>query len=104
MCADSADAAAYSPIVPLDGDKVLEWVKAARRVYESHDFDLITDFFIDERHSVSVCMLFFDKANQEQRAASHRLLNDLIDEGGKHGLTKYRSHVAYMGESLHLGM
>lgn len=88
---------AYSPILPLDGKTVLDWLKAARKIYESHGFDMISDFFIDQRHSVSVCMLFFDKTNQEQRAASDRLLHDLFEEGSKRGLSKYRSHVAYMG-------
>jgi len=88
---------AYSPIVPLDGDKVLDWVKAARQVYESHGFDLICDFFVDQRHSVSVCMLFFDKTNPEHRLANDKLMHGLFEEGRKRGLSKYRSHVAYMG-------
>ncbi|KAH8900835.1 glycolate oxidase [Thozetella sp. PMI_491] len=88
---------AYSPILPLDGNTVLDWAKEARKIYESHGFDLISDFFIDQRHSVSVCMLFFDKTNPKQRAASDKLLHALFEEGARRGFSKYRSHVAYMG-------
>ncbi len=44
---------AYSPIIPLDGKTVLDWVTAARTIYNNHGFDPILDFFIDERASVS---------------------------------------------------
>ncbi|KAI1335671.1 glycolate oxidase [Xylariaceae sp. FL0016] len=93
---------AYSPILPLDGKTVLDWAKAARQVYEAHGFDLISDFFIEERHSVSVCMLFFDKTDQAMRVAMDKLMHGLFDAGAKRGLAKYRSHIAYMDMTANL--
>lgn len=89
---------AYSPIVPLDGATILDWVKAAKRVYESHGFDLLCDFFMMERSAVFVCMLCFDKTNPKHRQATDNIFEDLFEEGRKRGFAKYRAHVLHMGE------
>src|SRR3569833_471254 len=88
---------AYSPILPLDGKAVLEWITAARGVFESHGQVLVCDFYVHERFSVSICMLFYDKTNVEQRTTSEKIIHGLFEEGGKRGFSKYRSHIAYMG-------
>ena len=89
---------AYSPIIPLDGKRILDWVKAAKEVYESNGFDLLCDFFMHERHAVFVCMLCFDKANPEQRVAIDKIFHGLFEEGSRRGFGKYRSHINHMGE------
>ncbi len=71
---------AYSPIVPLDGKTMLGWVKAAKEVYESNGFDMLCDFFMQERHAVFVCMLCFDKTNPEQRQATEKIFHGLFEE------------------------
>lgn len=88
---------AYSPILPLDGKKVLDWVKVARKVYETHGFDMLCDFFMHERHCVFVCMLCFDKTSPTQRKATDNIFNDLFAEGSKRGFAKYRAHIHHMG-------
>jgi hypothetical protein len=93
---------AYSPIIPLDGQTVLSWVKAAKQVYESNGFDLLCDFFMHERHAVFVCMLCFDKTNAVQRAATTKIFHGLFEAGSKRGFAKYRSHINHMGESQYL--
>jgi hypothetical protein len=89
---------AYSPIIPLDGKTVLEWVKVAKRVYESQGFDLLCDFFMHERHAVFVCMLCFDKTNPTQRVGIEKLFHGLFEEGAKLGFAKYRAHINHMGK------
>src|SRR3569833_79156 len=93
---------AYSPVVPLDGKTLLDWLTSARAIYKSHGYDLIADFYVHKHHGVCVCMLFFDKTNKEQRVAIDQLMCGLIEEGGKRGFSTYRSHVAYMGMVWHL--
>jgi hypothetical protein len=88
---------AYSPIIPLDGKTVLDWVKAAKAVYESQGFDLLCDFFMHDRHAVFVCMLCFDKTIPEQRASIDKIFHGLFEEGTKRGFAKYRAHVNHMG-------
>jgi hypothetical protein len=90
---------AYSPIIPLEGKKVLEWVKAAKAVYEKHGFDILCDFFMHERHAVFVCMLCFDKTQPKQREAMDRIYHGLFEEGTRRGFAPYRSHINHMGES-----
>lgn len=90
---------AYSPIIPLDGKTMREWVTAARKVYESHGFDLCCDFFMAQRHAVLVCMLCFDKTNPQQRRAIDNIYHDLFEVGRKMGFAKYRSHINHMGKS-----
>ncbi|KUI53403.1 Vanillyl-alcohol oxidase [Cytospora mali] len=93
---------AYSPIVPLEGKIVKDWVKAARQVYESQGLDLLCDFFIHHRHAVSVCMLCFDKTNPKQRQAIAKTFDGLFEEGKKRGFAKYRSHINHMDQVAEL--
>jgi len=90
---------AYSAVVPLDGKVLADWAKAARAVYEANGFDLLCDFFMHDRHAVFVCMLCFDKTNQQQRVATDKIFHELFEEGRKRGFTKYRAHIAHMGQS-----
>ncbi|KAI0205166.1 vanillyl alcohol oxidase [Astrocystis sublimbata] len=93
---------AYSPIVPLDGKVLLDWVKAARKIFETHGFDLLCDFFLQERCAVFVCMLCFDKTSEEQRVNVDRLFHDLFKEGSSRGFAKYRAHINHMDENADL--
>lgn len=90
----------FSPIVPLDGKTMVQWVTKAREVYERHGMDLCCDFFLGSHHAVFVCMLCFDKTNPKQRKAIDRIFDDLFDEGAKMGFSKYRAHVSHMGMFL----
>lgn len=89
---------AYSPIVPLDGKTMKDWVYAARAVYESQGLDLLCDYFMSNRHAVFVCMLCFDKTNPKLRQAIENVFNGLFEEGKKRGFSKYRSHINHMGK------
>lgn len=91
---------AYSPVVPLDGALMLDWVRAARAVYEKHGMDLCCDYFMHERYAVFVCMLPFDKTDPAQRAATDRIFHDLVAEGTRRGFAKYRTHINHMGTPL----
>ncbi|KAF3765572.1 4-cresol dehydrogenase [Cryphonectria parasitica EP155] len=93
---------AYSPIVPLDGKTMREWVTVARKVYESQGLDLLCDFFMGQRHAVFVCMLCFDKTNPQQRQAIDSTYNGLFEAGTRMGLAKYRSHVNHMDQTAEL--
>ncbi|OAL19675.1 hypothetical protein AYO22_09547 [Fonsecaea multimorphosa] len=86
----------YSPIIPSDGIKVLEWVKTARKICEDKGFDLFCDFFMHERHLIFVNMMVFDKANPSHRKAVDTIFRDLYREGRQRGFSKYRSHINYM--------
>lgn len=89
---------AYSPIIPLDGKRMKDWVHAAKKVYEEHGMDLCCDYFMSNRHAVMVCMLCFDKTNPKQRQAIENIFNGLFEEGKKRGFAKYRSHINHMGK------
>lgn len=89
--------AAYSPIVPLDGQFVLEWVKCAKGIYEKHGLDLLEDFYFNDRYAVSVCETPWEKTDVAQREKAASVMRELFKEGAKRGLTKYRSHINHMG-------
>lgn len=88
---------AYSPILPLDGKLMLDWVKAARAIYERHGLDLSCDYFMHERYAVFVCMLPFDKTDPAQRVTIDKVFHELFDEGTRRGFAKYRTHINHMG-------
>lgn len=90
--------AAYSPIVPLDGKLVLEWVKCAKGIYEKQGLDLFEDFYFNDRCAVSVCEMPWEKKDVAQREKAARIMHDLMKEGAKRGFTKYRSHINHMGK------
>lgn len=90
--------AAYSPILPLDGKTVLDWFRCAKGIYEKHGFDLLEDFYFNDRCAVSVCELPWEKTDAAQRQRVAAVSAELFEEGKKRGLTKYRSHINHMGE------
>jgi len=89
---------AYSPIVPLEGKVMLDWARAAKKVYESQGFDLLGDFFMHDRFALFVCMLCFDKTSAEQRKGVDKVFHELFAEGSKRGFAKYRAHIKHMGK------
>jgi hypothetical protein len=91
---------AYSAIIPLDGEVMVEWYRCAEKVYQAEGFDAMTDFFMHARHAVFVCMLCFDKTNRKQCEAIERIFHKLFQEGKKRGFSKYRAHVNHMGMYL----
>ncbi|KAI0977023.1 glycolate oxidase [Xylaria arbuscula] len=93
---------AYSPIVPLEGKVLLDWVTAAKKVYESEGFDLLCDFFMHERYAVFVCMLCFDKTSVEQRIGVEKIFQGLFQEGSARGFAKYRAHIKHMDQNAEL--
>ncbi|RYC64660.1 hypothetical protein CHU98_g1562 [Xylaria longipes] len=86
----------------IRGKVLLDWVKAAKRVYESQGFDLLCDFFMHERCAVFVCMLCFDKTSAEQRIGVDKIFNDLFKEGSSRGFAKYRAHIKHMDHNAEL--
>lgn len=90
--------AAYSPILPLDGKFVLDWVKCVRGIYEKQGLDFFEDFYFNDRCTVSVCEMPWEKTNVTQREKAAKVIRDLFHEGAKRGLTKYRSHINHMGK------
>lgn len=89
---------AYSAVLPVDGPVIVEWAEAAKKIYEKHGMDFMSDFFLFERHALFVCMLCFDKTNLAQREATDKLYEELFREGSKRGFAKYRAHIQHMGK------
>ena len=81
---------------------MVEWYSCAKSVYESEGFDAMMDFFMHPRYAVFVCLLCFDKTNQEKCEAVERIFHELFKEGNKRGFSKYRAHVNHMGKNARL--
>lgn len=88
---------AYSPIVPLEGETILEWAQTAKAICEAEGFDYLCDFFMHERYAIFVTMLLFDKTSKEQRTGIDKIFKRLFEEGSKRGFAKYRAHLGHMG-------
>jgi hypothetical protein len=88
----------FSPIIPSSGKAVVEWAKAAQKIYEENGYDLFCDFFMHERHVIFVNMMTFDKTNPVHRTAVDRIFRDLAKAGKERGYSAYRTHVNYMGK------
>lgn len=90
--------AAYSPILPLDGKVIMDWVRASKNICARHGYDLLEDFYFDDRCAISVCEVPWEKTDGEQRGRVARIIKELVDEGSRRGLTPYRAHIKHMGE------
>lgn len=87
----------YAPIIPSSGKRVLEWMRRAKPLFEAAGCELMTDFFMHERHVVIMGMFTFDQHNEKERKAMHELLMALHNEAKKEGYGMYRGHVQHMG-------
>ncbi|KAM5346044.1 hypothetical protein ACJ41O_009049 [Fusarium nematophilum] len=86
----------FSPIVPNDGKRVLEWLRKTKSIFEEQGFDLFCEFYMHERHSIFVHMFIFDKSNPTHRKSVDKIFNNCYQEARALGYAKYRSHVNHM--------
>jgi hypothetical protein len=87
----------FSPILPLDGNDVLEWFNTSKQIMEEQGFDLYCGGHIHPRYMILINMMVFDKTNPHQRETVERIFGDLSRKAKKHGISKYRAHINQMG-------
>ncbi len=89
----------YAPIIPSSGKRVLEWMRRIKPLFEAAGCELMTDFFMHERHVVIMAMYTFDQHSETERKAMHELFMALHREAKKEGYGMYRGHVQHMGRA-----
>lgn len=88
----------YAPIVPSSGKRILEWMRHAKLIFEASGLELMTDFFMHERHVIITGMYSYNQHSQNERQAMHKLFMALHEESKKRGYGMYRGHVQHMGK------
>ncbi|KAL2839391.1 hypothetical protein BJY01DRAFT_250487 [Aspergillus pseudoustus] len=86
----------YAPIIPSSGKRLLEWMRRAKPLFEASGLELMTDFFMHERHVVVTGMYSFDQHSPAEREAMHRLFYALHEEAKVKGYGMYRGHIQHM--------
>ncbi|OJJ05940.1 hypothetical protein ASPVEDRAFT_199430 [Aspergillus versicolor CBS 583.65] len=86
----------YAPIIPSSGKRLLDWMRRAKTVFEASGLELMTDFFMHERHVVVTGMYSFDQHSPVEREAVHRLFHALHEEAKDKGYGMYRGHIQHM--------
>jgi hypothetical protein len=87
----------YAPIIPSSGKLLLDWMRASKKAYEAAGLELMTDFFMHERHVILTSMFTFDQQDPIQRKNVHQLYYALHNEAKRQGYGMYRAHVQHMG-------
>jgi hypothetical protein len=90
----------YAPIIPSSGKRLLDWMRRAKPLFEASGLELMTDFFMHERHVVVTGMYSFDQHSPVEREAMHRLFYALHAEAKEKGYGMYRGHIQHMGEFI----
>lgn len=88
----------YAPIIPSSGKMLLDWMRRTKPLFEASGLELMTDFFMHERHVVVTGMYSYDQYNLAEREAMHRLFHGLHEEAKDKGYGMYRGHIQHMGE------
>ncbi|KAJ5932829.1 hypothetical protein N7516_007318 [Penicillium verrucosum] len=86
----------YAPIIPSSGKKLLDWMRRAKPIFEASGLELMTDFFMQERHVVVTGMYSFDQHSPREREAMHRLFHAMHEEAKDKGYGMYRGHIQHM--------
>lgn len=91
----------YAPIVPSSGKRILEWMRHAKLLCEESGLELMTDFFMHERHVIITGMYTYNQHSQKERELIHKLFMALHEESKKRGYGMYRGHVQHMGKKFY---
>ncbi|OJJ53623.1 hypothetical protein ASPSYDRAFT_162827 [Aspergillus sydowii CBS 593.65] len=86
----------YAPIIPSSGKMLLDWMRRTKPLFEASGLELMTDFFMHERHVVVTGMYSYDQYNPAEREAMHRLFHGLHEEAKDKGYGMYRGHIQHM--------
>lgn len=94
----------YAPIIPSSGKRLLDWMRRAKVLFEASGLELMTDFFMHERHVIVTGMYSFNQYSPVEREAVHRLFHALHEEAKDKGYGMYRGHIQHMGEFTFSGL
>ncbi|KAJ9132446.1 Vanillyl-alcohol oxidase [Pleurostoma richardsiae] len=86
----------YAPVIPSSGKRLVEWMRVAKPIYEAAGLELMSDFFIHERHVILTSMYTYDQEDPVQRERVNELYLALHAEAKKRGYGMYRAHVNHM--------
>ena len=87
----------YAPVIPSEGKRVLEWMRVSKSAYEAAGLELMTDFFMHEKHLILTNMYTYDQQDPVQRHNVHQLYYALHDEAKAKGYGMYRGNIQHMG-------
>lgn len=89
---------ACTATAPLDGKVIEEWSVTSKAICEAEGFDGMRQVFVHDKIAKLICMLVFDKMDQQHCAAVDRIFDKLFCAGKERGFSIYRAHVSHMGE------
>ncbi|KAJ1329849.1 4-cresol dehydrogenase (hydroxylating) flavoprotein subunit [Microdochium nivale] len=88
----------YAPIIPAQGKRVLDWVRVSKPAYEAAGLELMTDFFMHEKHIILTSMYTYDQQDPVQRHNVHQLYYALHEEAKAKGYGMFRGNIQHMDE------
>ena len=86
----------FSLVCPPTGADAVKQARFIRRRVEEFGFDYAAGFTTNRRHAIALCLLSFDKSDEQQRARVADLFPLLVRDAAREGYAPYRSHIAFM--------
>ena len=85
----------FAPILPTSGPALLEWWLEAKKMVAEANLDLFADFHVWSRYIIPIVMVVYAP---EEKDRVKTLVQNLINDAARRGLTTYRTHVEYMDQ------
>jgi 4-cresol dehydrogenase (hydroxylating) len=85
-----------SPIVPLEGNEVVDSIHLLRSLYEQVGFPYLAGIVLLQRSLLHITTLFFDTNDEQQTRHAYEAYGKLVVELGKAGYPIYRTNLQNM--------
>ncbi|MCA9460080.1 MAG: hypothetical protein KC550_06035 [Nanoarchaeota archaeon] len=87
----------FSPVMPFNGEKVMEALKLGKNIFEKYDLEMPETLTLSSGRSIeSTIPILFNKNDPEQTKRAENCYFELIKEFAKIGLYPYRTGVSSM--------
>ena len=88
----------FSPILPSDGDEVVEQFRRTRSRYDEFGIDYSSTFYVCGRHTINVNLMLYNKDDDDMTQRTNSLFTTMIQDSKEAGFGEYRTHLSYMDD------
>ena len=95
---DNGSTLFFSPISPVSGADTTKQYAIAKRRFKEFGFDYLGTFTVGMRELHHICIVVFNRNDEEEKARAIEMMRCLVDYCAKEGYGEYRTHLALMDQ------
>jgi 4-cresol dehydrogenase (hydroxylating) len=88
----------FSPVMPANGQLVIEQLNRTRKRFHELGIDYSGTFYHSGRHVTNVNLMLYDRDNADLTRRTRDLFRVLVKDSADAGYAEYRTHLSYMDE------